>query len=536
MKVISCRIENFASYELLEFNFDDTGLILINGPTGSGKSTLCDVIPWALFGKTAKGGTVDEILSWPGDKVTYVNIIIEINGQRTLIKRTRGPKAKDNDLFYMSGFDMPHIRGKDINDTQKRVNELLGITADLYLSGAYFHEFNQTAQFFTTTAKNRRAICEQLVDLSLPKSLQEKLAIVVKADNAELATINNKLVPLETKLEIYEGQIRDETRSSALWAGVQNQRIIIEKKDKKHFLLQKAKDLDNIDSQILAIKTIPDSYYITEIDKLLADMPPETEPCTECGADKHNKERELVVHKLHFLEKEQLENSHKIQRLSGLLKAKEATNSVTWIDKDLSNETNPHEKNKKELQDKLGGVKDLLAFYQSNKFVLEQALADSEQLVEVIQAFRGELVQNTIADLEAKTNLLLSNHFDAEIKVSLMIEDADKLEVIITKDGNTCSYTQLSKGQRQLLKLSFGVSVMKCVSNHHGVNFNQVFFDETLDGMDDTTKTKAIRMLETLALEYDSIYLVEHSETVKALIDNKYSVELVNGQSKIEKS
>ena len=173
MKVWSCQLENFASYKELDFQFDETGLILISGPTGSGKSTLCDALPWILFSKTAKGGTVDEIINWTSEEPTKGTVFVTVPEGDFIITRIRGKKAKDNDLYFADrNFPGNVTRGKDLNDTQLLINNLLGLTAELYLSGSYFHEFSQTAQFFTTTPKNRRTICEQIVDLSLAKKLQ----------------------------------------------------------------------------------------------------------------------------------------------------------------------------------------------------------------------------------------------------------------------------------------------------------------------------------------------------------------------------
>src|SRR5271157_2409345 len=110
MRVISAKIENFSSYKTLEFDFTKQGLTLIQGATGSGKSTLCDVIPWGLFGITSKGGTVNDVISWPGDKVTKVTLYLE----NVTIHRSRGPKPKDNDLNFWP-IDGLMIRGKDLN-------------------------------------------------------------------------------------------------------------------------------------------------------------------------------------------------------------------------------------------------------------------------------------------------------------------------------------------------------------------------------------------------------------------------------------
>ena len=42
-------LDNFGSYEHLEFNFNESGLTLIQGPTGAGKSTLFDGPAWVCY-------------------------------------------------------------------------------------------------------------------------------------------------------------------------------------------------------------------------------------------------------------------------------------------------------------------------------------------------------------------------------------------------------------------------------------------------------------------------------------------------------
>src|ERR1017187_5196358 len=131
MRILSASATNFASYKELAFDFTNQGLTLVQGATGSGKSTLCDLVPWVLFGTTAKCGTVNDILSWPGDEVTRADVCVEIGGVNYYITRTRGPKAKDNDLRWIVDccWECPK-RGKDLVDTQRLINQLLGIDAD----------------------------------------------------------------------------------------------------------------------------------------------------------------------------------------------------------------------------------------------------------------------------------------------------------------------------------------------------------------------------------------------------------------------
>ena len=197
MRLISASLENFASYKTLDFDFTNKGLVLIQGPNGAGKSTLCDVIPWILFGRTAKNGPVDDILPWSGETPTKGTLRLEHNGQEITVSRCRKP----NDLYINQD-----TRGKDIPDTQRLINRLLGLDVDYFLSAAYFHEFSQTSTFFTTTPKVRRLISEQLVDLTLAKSLQTKVAtekkvINIKVLEADATTLESQTKFLKTHIQ-----------------------------------------------------------------------------------------------------------------------------------------------------------------------------------------------------------------------------------------------------------------------------------------------------------------------------------------------
>jgi DNA repair exonuclease SbcCD ATPase subunit len=164
---------------------------------------------------------------------------------------------------------------------------------------------------------------------------------------------------------------------------------------------------------------------------------------------------------------------------------------------------------------------------------LQIDISDFETLQEVTTAFRAELVKNTILSIQEETNSLLTDFFDGEVNLELTIVENDKLDVIIHKDGNVASFTQLSKGQRQLLRLCFGVSVMKQVSNNSGISFNSLWFDESLDGLSDTMKTKAFHLFESLQTSHDNVYVIDHSEGLKVLFDNQIIVTLNNGNSEL---
>lgn len=467
---MSCSASNFSSYKSLEFDFKDQGLCLIEGPTGSGKSTLCDLISWILFGFTSKGGKVDEVLSWPGDNQTAGTITLEINNKILQIGRHRNP----NDLIIWE--DGGAYRGKDIPDTQKMINNLLGFDVNMYLSGAYFHEFSETAQFFITTAKNRREICEQIVDLSLAKKLQILTKEQVKTLEAELNKASNNKQVLDANIKYLSNIQKEQNNKSLSW-----------EKDKQSKTIAYTENYDNF--EINRKKII-------------------TKKCNSCGSVLQSP-------------KEYIDDS---------------VNPYLSKLADLETMVNPYNSTVKDFTEEITTNKNAISGLEDTVTSIKEKLTNFEILTSVIQDFRGELIKNTIFQIEDQTNQFLTDHFDSEIRVKFDILEADKLEVEIYKDSNTCSYTQLSKGQRQLLKLCFGVAIMKAVSNHNQVKFEQLFFDEGLSGLDDRLKVKAYGLFERLSTEYNSVFIVEHSTEMKACFTNKFTVSLINGESVIEKT
>lgn len=472
MRLKSVAVENFGSYERVEFPVDQEGLCLLQGATGSGKSTLCDIIPWILFGRTAKGGAVDEVLSWPGKKITKG---IAIFDDGTNIVRTRGPKAKDNDLYYYI-FDEEYdvagdwTRGKDLNDTQKVVNALIGMDYDLYMAGSYYHEFSQTAQFFTTSAKNRRVLCEQLTDLSLATKLQPKLIEKYKEYNTQYRNLESQKQSAASKIEVLKKMQQLEYTKADGW--------------------DKAK--------IARLETI--LMKSQEFEKSLL----RSGKCQSCG--------------------QTLPHQHK-QR-----------NPYTDQLESVAAESNPHTGGIKDYTDEINSLNSALASTNWQLMGAELEMGNIETLQDCVAAYRAKTIEGSIGVLQSSTNKILTEFFDAEIKVSFSAEDADKLDVTIHKDGNVCSFTQLSKGQRCLLKLAFGVSVMRSIKNYHNVDLNCAFFDEALDGLSEELKTKAYRLFETLIQDYGSVLVVEHSAELKAMFPNSYKVELVNGVSQIARA
>lgn len=567
MRVTFTHVENFVSYKELSFSFKNQGLTLVSGPTGAGKSTLCDVIPWLLFGVTGKNGGVDEVRNWASSKPTAGYIDVELPSGETLrVSRSRGP----NDLYFYTfnpdfyqGSEPNYRRGKDLNDTQKLINNLLGFNAETYLAGAYFHEFSSTASFFTATAKNRRQLLEQVADLSMAVTLNERLTDYAKDIKEEMTTAISELKAKKDRLSYIKQAIAKAEDSKADWQTRQDEKIARTTQLFNNFEADKIKKIDAAtkthSKQLTAlqdeyddlIKTIkPDTHYKglkayinTEI-QALGNF-----TCEHCGAPKDNTKHLLVTRKLHTLEKDEATNTQlqiqadRLQRSitkhtnalpMELANIASSVNTYGDVLTTLKNETNPHTNIIAASTTDKTLVSEEIKDWQDIASSLELDKSDAELLKETVSNFRMILVKNVITELQNSTNKLLNDHFDAEIRVQFTADSSDKLDVTIFKDGNECVYTQLSKGQRQLLRLTFGISVMRIVSNHNGTHFSAVFLDEAFDGLSEELKTKAYGLLEELAQEHESVFCVEHSQELKSLFSHEYRVTLTDEGSQIE--
>lgn len=544
MKIMKCVVTNFGSYGGLEFDFNDLGLTLVSGATGSGKSTLFDVAAWIMYGVTAKNGGVDEVRSWKaGDAPTAGCLQIETQSGTICISRVRGKQA-DNDLFYVDHTG-EKIRGKDLKDTQLRINEVLSATADVYLASAYFSEFSKVASFFSSTAQNRRHLLDIIADTTLADRLAKKTNEQIKANIPVLASLGKKVTIAEVNLINTNKHLNDTESYCSHWVTTQDNKKqeYIAKRDKFDLIKQSRIEAAETACAVWRSRQIASAEKLSnKLASLTKDtpLPPDTSPCVTCGKAQN--------------EQAQLRHNHLIQQIDDLkqeLKSVEKTinpgNSELEYARNMQNEfqkvldTLEAEKNpySAKVEDASLEVKDAEGDLINANLVLEDnknkvSLLDDLKGISI--SLRGELVKKAIKDLQDQANVYLEKFFDSEIRLALSVPDNDSVEVSIRKNGYECVYSQLSKGQRGLLKLCFSISVMAAASNKAGVHFDNLFLDEALDGLDADLKVKAFNLLSDLSNKHGTVMVIDHSTEFKSCFPRQYEVELKNDESEIYES
>lgn len=556
MKVQKIQVENFGSYPSFEHDFTEEGLSLVYGATGSGKSTFMDVIPWILFGVTAKNGAVDEVRSWQSpNEPTTGHAWLDVKGVPVEVTRVRG-KGGQNDLFWIEGGDGQERRGKDLLDSQKRLDELFGISADAYLNGSYLHEFSGTGTFWTASAKDRRKLFERVAPLEFPATLAVRASEARKDAKAALGKVQVVVAGLEGQLKQSQELWADSSTSLGTWEIDRQAKAQALALRAVRFETDRQMDIAKLTSISTQWQKTKQAEFDAQVKELEALSPKLRKPeefdaeirrlmdqsrCTHCKALPLSANSGIAK-----LQSEKTANGYNVKYFEQGQKA------LALLDKELSD--NPHQASIMEINKRQNTFQEegtqLLA--AANPFTaqveklaltiktqttqvrvanreqvtLEARVASLTRLYELSFELRGQMLQRAVQSIQDATNALLERYFDAEIRVTFSLETSDTLEVEIQKSGYDCAFRQLSKGQRGLLKLAFGVSVMEAVANMAGTAINILFMDEALDGLDEALKVKAHGLFEELATRHPSVYVIDHSPGLQSLMDRRYHVTL----------
>lgn len=523
MKLLECEVTNFGSYKHFKTDFSEYGLSLVEGPTGSGKSTLLDMPAWILFGITSKNGAVDDIKNWTAkDEETIGRLSVLVSSsERITVTRIRSKGGK-NDLYWTEEGQEEKQRGKDLVETQGHLDLRMGASADLYLLCSSYNEFSPAGQFFMAKAKDRKAVLEGLTDLSFPTSLSDAASGQLSVARTSLRGYESVLSRLKGRVDLLQTQLTQCRTHSKQWE--ENHQKQIQETKEKLGAWNEVQEVETVRQQNAWAEEIV-SLTLNIKDGESVDN--QNNPCPTCGQSAKHKEN--VFSSYIYTAKRRIEELKEQIKAASDNKANPhlAALGVLVLTKD------PHrgtliqvEMQLAQEEQKLNEAKDAYKACLKNE-------ASLTQLVTVATSLRAKLLDNTVLAAQNLTNQYLSKYFDAELTVSFAITNKDNLDIEINKGGYSCNFKQLSKGQRQLLKLCFSVALMKIAQEKASVTFNCIFLDEPTDGCDEALKVKSFKMFQDLSTQYQSVVVIEHNSEIKEMFTNRHKVELVNDTSQV---
>lgn len=188
MRPLHLRLSAFGPYageETLELDkLGSSGLFLITGDTGAGKTTLFDAVSYALFGQLSGGvrslDTVRSDYAEP-DRETFVELTFEHRGKEYTVRRTpqyQRPKKRGEGqvtqpataLFLAPG--RPAV--EKVGEVDTAIRQLLGMDGDQFRQIAMIAQ-GQFTELLNAPGERRSAVLRQIFGTAGCRAVQEKL-------------------------------------------------------------------------------------------------------------------------------------------------------------------------------------------------------------------------------------------------------------------------------------------------------------------------------------------------------------------------
>ena len=216
MKILDLKLQAFGPFlkeQHISFeSLNDKGMFLINGPTGTGKTSVFDAIIYALYGQGSgndRGNGKSLRSDFAKDEdITYVELTFEANHKVYKILR-KGEylrkKNKGEGLTRVEGtVELTMPDGKIISGDkavkEKILNEILFINIDQFKNIALLAQ-GEFTELVTAKSSDRAEILEHIFQKEIYDEFQGKLK--AKADEAEsemkavISSINTLIMQVE---------------------------------------------------------------------------------------------------------------------------------------------------------------------------------------------------------------------------------------------------------------------------------------------------------------------------------------------------
>jgi len=210
MLIKSLRLKNFGSFRDVYIEFPTSGIFLISGKTGSGKSTILEAISFALFKKIPRYGSdstspLRELpfkLSIDKNKLSYslVELDFLINSDLYKIKREwkydyKNRKVKEHNVEIYKNNEPLAVKVQAVED---EILKILGFeaTKNAYenFTKTVFLPQNQFDKFLiNSTPTERESILLDLFNLNLYYEIKEKVSTQFKELNYQIENLNNNI-------------------------------------------------------------------------------------------------------------------------------------------------------------------------------------------------------------------------------------------------------------------------------------------------------------------------------------------------------
>lgn len=553
MKIDRISWKNFASYGNKLHTLDFTGnkggaFYLLVGENGAGKSTIAEIIKFAIYGKTG-GSKKSKDLPNRFNGSLYTKIEMKSSsGSDVVIERSISPNKL---TLTVNGLLYDQAGKKNVDDYIE--NELVGIPFYVF-NNIISLSINDFKSFLTMTPADKKQIIDKVFGLDIINAARQ----VVKD---ELKSIKSSIDKYESESKVIERTIdnacaeldalkkslaeRDNAKLDELNGLLEryeaNIKLIDTKLEEINCSLPDiSKEEDEIRSQIIELKN---KVIQEEEKKRLYD----NKCCPMCGSDLTTDFHQNVLNDLLsdiatsketvnslITEAKKItdtKNSLQSSKEKCLTKRSELSTLLgntkyeisCMEDNDTSQDTRPLEniietnkKHKEDADSRLDKSTKKMSFFK----IVEEIFSDSgikkSAVAQIMPGLNAELA-DTLSKLDISFKVKFDNEFDATIK-HLMYD---------------VQPSQLSTGEKKKVDFAILIAIIKLMKmKFPGLNI--IFLDELFSSIDSNGIIQILEVIRTYVKDLGiNAFVVNHSTLPTELFDYKVSVAKKNNFSRM---
>lgn len=542
------------------------GTTLIVGKNGEGKSTILDVLCFALFNKPFRDVNKNQLVNSINGKNCEVEVEFNIGPIEYRVKRTIRPNT-----FEIYCNDELVNQDAAIKDYQKVLEQQIlklnykTFTQVVILGSASFVPFMQLP------AGQRREVIEDILDIRVFSTMNTILKDKIIETKEELTEKETKLNLIKEKATSQQKIIdslvntKDENIKS-ISDKIEANNIII--KQKSDYITSIINDINNLKQKIedkqLTVNNIDSCksniskfrQKDSTVDESISFFQ-KNEVCPSCEQGIQHEHKETIISKLNDTKKEYDEKLNMLQSAlekltEQLTEMQDISNKITDMNIEVSTENTSVQMLNQlntQMQSEITGLNSNQGNIEQEKSTLKsyanEALELNDERMEIkkqrnLQDIASSLLRDTgiktsiIKEYLPAMNKLINMYLSAMdffVKFDL---DENFNEVIKSRHRDEFTYASFSEGEKMRIDLAILFTWRQIAKMKNSVNTNLLLLDEIFDSSLDVAGTDYFLSVMDKLSENTNIFVISHKGDV--LLDkfqNNIRFEKVNDFSRI---
>jgi exonuclease SbcC len=550
MKILSVEWKNFNSYgnvpQRIDFESDQGNLYLLLGGNGHGKSTISEVITFALYGKIERKNKAD--LPNRINKNLWCRIVIR--SKNKIVEITRGVAPG---LFEVTIDGAPYDTSGNSNVQDYLELEIFDIPYQVF-KNIIVLSINDFRSFLTMSPGDKRNIVDRLFGFTVINQMKETIRNERKTIREQIKTLSDELNIVEESIHSINEKIKNlekDKKEDRIKLAKEYREKIVELLSTKKTLDESIEKLKTKEREIKSEVTKEResfsslSFEIRSLNEKLKLY--ENSQCPTCGSSldgehHHNVKANLEIQKQikedQSIEiKDDLEGTQKkLDLLSTKLKELNENSiktglRITQYKFEVENIVKENAESDVSYLTQLIQENETKKKEKKNK---QEKSSHEDNFLEIVESVLGD---DGVKNLAMKTILPSLNqsitNMAKQIHLQYTIRFDDKFDCIVQSLGEDINPRSMSTGERKKADFIIIIALLKLLKIRYP-SLNILFLDEIFSSVDSAGIYEIIKILNEVSKENKiNTWVINHTELPTELFDKRVEAIREGGFSKL---